>query len=1083
MTKKILALIVVCSFISACSSKKNAEQEFVKPSENPLSVVNSDKTTTNSAPDIIFHTVDNTDMTGAQTFSDDEKIAFQVECPYDSCSRSSSSLDEFSKSVFNGLTAPEITNAKVYVSHGWSERFITPVGSSRQVIDTQNSGDENNPFEISQYQANTEINGLYANVATELTIINHSSTNNEGTLDFPLPDGAVVIGYAIEVNGEMAKVLTVDKKTAAQDYANNLVMKFVNAIEPSLIEQTDKNVYRIPISPTSAQGAQHIRVEYTMPLAKAPNGDALLVLPMPTHKLAKRDISITARNTTFPILTGLGKGQFTAADQVYRAEIHETDTVPQENVLVTIPAMPKVVTGIENNQGEYFFTADIDLPQTNDNAALPELPLNWRILWDASGSRTEDDVAQSLEMINLLPENGQYELYVFRNITEPAQNFSNRAALLSALKKLDYDGGTNLYPLAWVSSQKFDGKTLIFTDSVDTMNNTLEELAENTTIVLSGKTVNRFLANDISHKNIIDLNQTTASDAISALRRTSRYAISFNGEGISNVVGLGEFTSTNHISIAGRMEKPVDKALMTLSDGTKYQIEFAQATEGNTLSSHWAAKRVSMLAPCAEIYRDELVELGSRFNIVSPVTSLVKLSLPYMWLEPSENSFLHIFWDDRQNNWHIQDKLIEVDSYIQEIEDAKAKGESDNGHNEWIKEWQNLQNKEWKDWIIEWSSLSQMHTWKDINYKFLLTDKEKIQEEPEVILKNPKEEQKESRLLVGKESIERWTPEMPYLKAMMSAPNKDEYYSEYLKQRPKYANSPAFYFDVAAFFFAQNDREHGLRILSNLSELGYFSYLLELKTGDPTMLRVYAYRLRDAGALDEAIAVLRKVAHIDPENIHSWRDLALTLTLKAKKYHSAKDAQEALELYVKATETPMIPNIQDSAQISVIAFDEFNELASWCERQKWPDGAPKLPEIDKKFRQNHDADLRFVISREIDQKRIYVHLIEPTWEDIKSESNLNIHIGNNNYNASSSALFISSNSEGPEVMMKPHAPKGTYEISAKYFAPVQQELFGPETVTVTVFKNWGRENQESQTFSARLDKPGAQVTVGTFEVK
>jgi hypothetical protein len=56
-----------------------------------------------------------------------------------------------------------------------------------------------------------------------------------------------------------------------------------------------------------------------------------------------------------------------------------------------------------------------------------------------------------------------------------------------------------------------------------------------------------------------------------------------------------------------------------------------------------------------------------------------------------------------------------------------------------------------------------------------------------------------------------WDPDTPYLKEIKKGKTDMERYEIYLKQRKNYINSPAFYFDVAHYFFANKNRHLGVR--------------------------------------------------------------------------------------------------------------------------------------------------------------------------------------------------------------------------------------------------------------------------------
>ena len=322
--------------------------------------------------------------------------------------------------------------------------------------------------------------------------------------------------------------------------------------------------------------------------------------------------------------------------------------------------------------------------------------------------------------------------------------------------------------------------------------------------------------------------------------------------------------------------------------------------------------------------------------------------------------------------------------------------------------------------------------------------------------------------------LKEWNPETPYLQAIKDVKNiyktDESMYKEYLSQRREYANSTAFYLDCAHFFFKEKKDKLAVRILSNLSELKY---------DDVSVLRVYAWRLKEAGELDAAIVVLRKVAQIRPDEAISWRDLALTLTMRAKKNKNAKDAQEALNLFHKVIFTSWFNegyrDDDDLLNTAVIALEEFNELADWCKRQGWVGKSVKIPETKSKFMKNFASDLRIVVSWDSDETDIDLVIEEPTGEQV--------YFGNK---CSDTGGIISSDivdGYGPEEYIHKYAPKGTYTIYSSYFASHQQSLIGAATITVTFYSNWGRSNQKSETVTYRLNEEKDKIKIGEFKLQ
>jgi tetratricopeptide (TPR) repeat protein len=326
----------------------------------------------------------------------------------------------------------------------------------------------------------------------------------------------------------------------------------------------------------------------------------------------------------------------------------------------------------------------------------------------------------------------------------------------------------------------------------------------------------------------------------------------------------------------------------------------------------------------------------------------------------------------------------------------------------------------------------------------------------------------------GGVEIQDWDPDTPYLTAIKDTKkiykSSDSLYKEYLIQRQKYANSPAFYLDCAHLFFKEKQDKLALRILSNLSEL---------KIDDVGLLRVYAWRLREAGDYDNAIVILRKVADIRPDESISWRDLALTLTMRAKKNKNAKDAQEALNMLHKVIFNPWTnESYRDSfdlRNIAIIALEEFNELAAWCKRQGWVGNKVTIPQTDPKFIQNFESDLRIVVSWDADDTDIDLMITEPSGQEVFYGNKCSLTGG-----------ILSGDivdGYGPEEYIHKYAPKGTYKVYTNYFDSHEQSLIGAATVTVTFYSNWGRSNQKSETMTFRLNEVKDKIKVGEYSLK
>ena len=238
------------------------------------------------------------------------------------------------------------------------------------------------------------------------------------------------------------------------------------------------------------------------------------------------------------------------------------------------------------------------------------------------------------------------------------------------------------------------------------------------------------------------------------------------------------------------------------------------------------------------------------------------------------------------------------------------------------------------------------------------------------------------------------------------------------------------------------------------------------------MLRVLAWRLRDAGEYAMAAAQLRRVVKLRGEDPQSYRDLALTLSEWGKETRSAEMLEEAFELYIKVAFTPWA---RHADTISLFALEELNALIAWVEDANW-DGAkkPAIPEFDAKFRENISTDLRIVIAWDADATDVDLHVVEPSGEEA--------YYSHNRTTAGGLVSRDVTDGYGPEEYLISKAPGGEYAVFANYYGSRQQTLLGPATVTATVYTDWGRSNEVRQTLSLRLDKPKDKVEIGRVNV-
>ena len=762
-------------------------------------------------------------------------------------------------------------------------------------------------------------NGLVRRVETTITFTNPNSRTFEGELEFPLPAGATVCGYALEVNGEMVPGVVCEKETARTAFENERK----KGIDPGVVEHVKGNVWKTRIYPLLPNVPRKARVAYVEPNAEAAAGACVV----------ERD----------------------GAD-VFAATVAEA-------------------------------TAE----SRADRLRKAEKACIW---WDASMSR-HGKVAADRNLLECLPEKGDFTLVVFRNVVEPGQRFASRVDLLKAVDALVYDGGTCLEE---VMRRMSTGRDFLFTDEID-------------------------------------------------------------------------------VEAAAKRRVRVRK----LSAGEKPP---AEPKEGTLLATQWAADFIADHAADAEAHKAEFIDLGRRYGVASPVTSLIVLETLEQYLtykiEPPKCMSFHDEWAKRRA---AEDDPI-----------AAAKSKADHlklllGYWEERVKWWNdpippkrTPKSGLFDGVVE-SARNMFSAERRASARAVMREDAgdfsaaaesapvgAAASAPSRIATRAKakfaapdaQSQQPAAVPSATIKIAAWDQKTPYLKAIGDA---EDAYGEYLRQRDVYGNSPAFYLDCAGWFFKAKKDVLAKRIISNLSEM---------KLEDAGLWRTMGWRLREAGAYDEAIAAFRHVLKLRGEEAQSRRDLALVLTEAGKERRDEAMLSEAMALLRTAAFEPTARRSGrrgNDLQTCVIALEELNGLITWC---KANGVNAKVPEMDAAYRREMPLQLRIMMSWDVDETDVDLHVLEPDGEEA--------YYG---HRRTSSGGFVSEDvttGYGPEEYLRKTADKGVYKILSNYFASHRQALTGAATVTATVYTGWGTKDEKRVVFSFRLDKPKDRHPIGEVKI-
>ena len=855
------------------------------------------------------------------------------------------------------------------------------------------------PVEVAKAESVVEENALFQRTKATFTFTNPNARAMSGEFEFPIPEGAFVCGYSLEVNGEMVPGVVCEKEKARVAFENETR----KGVDPGIVEQVKGNIWRTRIFPLNPKTPRKAEVEYVAPKS--------------------------------------------------------TDNAPN---------------AIYERDGDDVFAAYVGMVKAKSIRDVIASFAKGTILWDASLS-AKPFAAAWRKKLEALPEKGEWALIIFRNDSQAyAKTFGfTKESLLKKIDEIVYDGGTDIAAaLQWLSnSADFPRPALLFTDEIDTLGLDAPKYEE-----MAGLTV------------------ASRDDAPS---------------------------------------RPVE--VRKLAKGEKVP-DGASAKESRLLATVWAARRMQDLASQADSRKDEFLALGRRYGVAGPGLSLIVLERLEQWLEykiePPANLAIHAEW--------VKRRAAEDDP----IAAKKAKAE----HEQMLLKYWEERVRWWKDpkppkrtpksgvfdgvgSVSPERSASRNEMRRENRAARAMARSAAPEEVLEEIPAAPMQSAmapsgmrylstSERAVSGAKASVPRgaagsgtaptvtlkaWNPKTPYIDALKAAP-KGEAYKVYLKEREKYASSPAFYLDCAGWFYKAGITNMADRILSNLAEF---------KLEDAALWRSMGWRAREAGSYDLAVLAFRKVLKMRGEEAQSRRDLALVLMesgkahicdgdwervkkadeqlialrncndpadtlesrLKARLEVARRELEEAMRLFADAAfnvRARRSGRRGNDFQVSVIALEELNGLISWVNDVKWPDGKkPAIPEFDSAYRRDLPVKLRIVMSWDADQTDIDLHVLEPNGEEC--------YYG---HRRTAEGGFVSEDvttGYGPEEYLKKELESGTYKVMSNYFASHQTKLTGATTVTATVYTDWGTAQEKRQVLTLRLEKPKSKHLIG--EVK
>lgn len=973
------------------------------------------------------------------------------------------------------------------------------------VLVTTEGSEETLKLGVSRVDVEVRILGYLAETRMTMVFSNPFGRPLGGDLYFPLPEGATVSGYALDVQGAMVDGVVVDKEKARRV----LETEMRRGVDPGIAEMAVGNVFKTRVFPIPARGTRTVSVSWTAGIEGTAKRMSYRLPLMFKDKLSELHVRVeVVKGQAQPQVTsgGIPGLEFGRWRDSFVAEARVKDQAFTEDLVVVLPDVEKAPLQVEQGpDGAVYFVVDDTVVDTRGKPPATSHLSKATIFWDASGSRSKTDHEREFSLLRAFFARHkafpvEVSLVVFRVAPEPAQRFTvtrgDAGKLLAALARVPYDGATQVGRLP-VPASTDGGTCLLFTDGLTNFGQDVPNGLKAPLHILSADTQANYpflhLLASRSGGTCFNLGRLSNEQVLAGLEAQPWSFLKVTTEGGQvETWPKGSRPIQGRFTLAGRLQG--DEARVTLHYGaggrefkhTEYRVRRSDGVPGSMLRRFWAAQKIAELSALYERNEATIVALGKKHGLVTPGTSLIVLetldqyvahsiqppaSLPDMQKayqvamegkrragKEEETAKIHHvleMWQGRVAWWntkvtypvHLKVPTDGREDDRQGVPNDGRSGSAGSGVHPGPRP---------ADPPASRPTERDMAT----NAPRPVGGADSIgsssSARPVVAGKQSPEggEQSREATIV----IQQWNPATPYLKALQAAP-REKRVEVYLAHKKQYGKGPGFFLDCADFFSRQRQDDLALQVLSNIAEMD-----LE----NAAMLRVLAHRLEQMERLDLAIDIFERARRMRMEEPQSHRDLALVLAKRARKTGSVADYQRSMELL----DHVVMNRWERFDEIEIIALEELNAVwAEFCRRH--PQLASKPP-CDARLVKLLDVDIRILLNWDADMTDMDLHVVEPSGE--------RAYYGHNRTRIGGLVSRDFTQGYGPEEYMVRRAMHGKYRIMVNYFGSSAVTLLGPVTVQAEVITDFGRPTEKRKSLTLRLTGSKDTEKVGEIEL-
>ena len=988
-------------------------------------------------------------------------------------------------------------------------------------------GEKSEPLQLAKVDAEVRVFGYVAETKMTMTFRNPHKRQLAGDLYFPLPEGATVSGYGLDIGGVLIDGVAVEKPRAREVF-EKIVRQ---GIDPGLVEWVKGNNFKTRVFPIPAGGTRTIRVDYVTDLI-GPAGRPAYHLPLRFRDKVgdfRLRVEIVQGQSEPVVREGqLTNFKFQKWRRGFAAETEMKDAALTEDLVIGIPDVAKQTVLVEKGpDGQHYFAInDFPAEPPTGPEAKRQPPKLVTVLWDASGSRATADhkreiklLTQTLDYLAAGSQAGStkwvgfyVDLVVFRDkAAEPVRfhwdNLNRREPgkkcrqdLLAALRTIKYDGGTQMAAIAPPAGADRPDLYLLFSDGISNFGDEdPTELNRPVYVFSSDATTNhpflRYLAMKTGGE-YFNLTRLEDKDVIPNVGKAAFAFLSAKIRGADVGQTYPQVVQPIHgrFTLVGKLTG--DEAKVTLNYGrggnvlnhSTFVVDKAAAADGNILRRLWAQRKVDELAIFPKRNEQQITEVGKEYSIVTPGTSLLVLDNIEQYVEhaiapPKTLPKMYDEYQRRMDTVEMQRQKTEAKKIDKVLALWKAR----------VKWWE-TEFKYPKD------------------FKYVSKGKKN----------GDSDRDGAADATVANEHAPR--PGLTPARPTSPEPTTDdgqprEGTTEGLFDRiGRGITGVASGGDAAGALFEAADEEAttasrrgapGVLIKAWDPKTPYLAALKAAKPDErfavymtqretfgasPAFFLDCAEFFRDAGNQPLAVQILSNVAELELENaalvrvlahkLAQWDYLDLAaglfgkaLEMRPEEPQSYRDLALVLarqEKYARAVEllNDVVMKHWDERfqEIETIALMELNRLIP---KAKSAGADVKKLGVDPRLIELLDVDVRIILTWDADATDIDLWVIEPSGEKA--------YYGHRRTTIGGHFSRDFTQGYGPEEYCLRKGMNGTYKIKVNYYGSSAAKLLGAVTLQIDVFTNYGRDNEQHRSVTRRLRTKEETIDVAEIE--